>query len=331
MIYKTINPDEETRDGFLVSTRRKALWNVQFEILQKIVDVCKRNSLTVWAFGGTLLGAVRHHGFIPWDDDVDLLMPRPDYDKLIEIGPNEFNNPFFFQSPYTDKKYNRTFARVRNTETTGIQLSDIYTDINQGIFVDIFPCDAIEDDNEVYSRKSEWKKDLTSYLMYNQVKRPFDFSSLSIFSNRKVKQRIYRGKKIARSIGNDVECFQQIEEKYRRICWGTTKRVGPVTFMEWIFPIELFQGTVFVDFEGISLPAMSGYKEFLHIMYGDYMKPVRGASCHGSLLVDASHSYRHYLPILRKEYSVPQRLKRKLANLLHIHFKKPLGEELMEL
>ena len=86
------NMKEEVINGFIVSEKRKAIWNVELGLLKKLDEVCKKHSLRYWIECGTLLGAIRHQGFIPWDDDIDVVMPRKDYDKLYEISKEEFYN-----------------------------------------------------------------------------------------------------------------------------------------------------------------------------------------------------------------------------------------------
>ena len=78
---------DEIRNGFLVPSQKKKLWNVQIKLINEFARICKKYNLRWFAYSGTLLGAARHKGFIPWDDDVDLIMLRPDYNKFLEVAP----------------------------------------------------------------------------------------------------------------------------------------------------------------------------------------------------------------------------------------------------
>ena len=94
------NLEEEIICNFRVSSKRKKVWKVELDLLNNFIEICNKYKLTYFAIGGTLLGAIRHKGFIPWDDDIDIGMPREDYNKLLEIAKKEFKNPIFFQTPY---------------------------------------------------------------------------------------------------------------------------------------------------------------------------------------------------------------------------------------
>ena len=90
--------NEEVRCGYVVTHEMKKAWAVMLDLLAELDRVCKKNNIKYYANGGTMLGAVRHKGFIPWDDDIDVMMFREDYDRLMEIGPKEFTYPYFFQN-----------------------------------------------------------------------------------------------------------------------------------------------------------------------------------------------------------------------------------------
>ena len=111
---------------------------IQLEILKDFVKVCNKYNLQYFLDGGTLLGAVRHKGFIPWDDDLDLAMPREDYDTLIEIAPEIFDEPYFLQTPENDIGcFYGGYSKLRNSNTTGLEKRNKNHVCNQGIWIDI--------------------------------------------------------------------------------------------------------------------------------------------------------------------------------------------------
>ena len=146
---------DEERCGFKISSDMKKVWAVELDLLSEFQRICKKHGLVYYADGGTMLGAVRHNGFIPWDDDIDLMMMRDQYEELIAIAPHEFKYPYFFQTEYTDPSSLRGHAQLRNSQTTGILRSETkgIHSFNQGIFIDIFPLDAVPDNEELFEEK----------------------------------------------------------------------------------------------------------------------------------------------------------------------------------
>ena len=132
--------EEETICDFQVTKKRKKIWAISLDLLFKFDEVCRRHNLKYSLAFGSLLGAIRHNGFIPWDDDIDVVMPRADYEKLKEFK-TEFANPYFLQYPGEDEGYLFSFAKLRNSNTSGISWAFRYEGFNQGLFLDIFPLD----------------------------------------------------------------------------------------------------------------------------------------------------------------------------------------------
>ena len=129
--------------------KTKKIWAVELDLMNELLRVCNKYDIKIFAFGGTLLGAVRHHGFIPWDDDMDFCMDRANYNELLKHC-DEFKHPYFLQFAQSDEKYFFGYARLRNSNTTGIIEWNRSPDYNNGIYIDIFVLDGyLEDEKKV--------------------------------------------------------------------------------------------------------------------------------------------------------------------------------------
>ena len=117
------------------------LHKVEIEILDEIDRICRKNNINYCLAGGTLLGAVRHGGFIPWDDDLDVAMPRDDYEKFIDVCKSELSDDFYLHSIETDKTYWNAFIKIRKKHTIFEEINISGLRCDTGIYVDIFPLD----------------------------------------------------------------------------------------------------------------------------------------------------------------------------------------------
>lgn len=293
------NIGEEIRDGVLVSSNLKKIWKVEIELLVELLKVCEKYNLKCWVEGGTLLGAVRHKGFIPWDDDIDVVMLRDDYDKLMEIGPSEFHNPFFFQSVYSDNDYYRGHVQIRNSRTTGVIPYECKRKFNQGIFIDIFPLDGMPE-----NKKDQLVLMESSILMRKKMKRYHYFQLFgkpNIWGNwleqRKIDKEIdsvgfkdyYRGYEAMFRSNNISDCENLTYMSSCALDWGIDKHI--------------FDETLYVDFENIKVPIPAGYDKYLRLMYGDdYLIPKKTPNWHGEVIFDTEHSYIDTLPVIRKAW-----------------------------
>lgn len=289
-----MNLEAETRKGYNISAEMKQLWAVEMELLNKLLDVCNKHNLRIWADGGTLLGAVREHGYIPWDDDIDMAMLREDYDKLISVSQEEFTAPYHFQSGYTEDSYPMGHAQLRKDGTTAIQKGKEFFKYHQGVFIDIFVYDVVPDDidelNSLETSIAEMRSNLVRYcrgryLFYQPLyslklflfKLPIAITGYGRYFEKF--DNLLKGHK-----GNDVACMGFIWdlEHFRR-------------------NLSLYADTIYVPFEDIMMPIPSGYDTILRTQYGDYMKPVVAPSYHsGFVYLDTGKSYKEYLPIIYK-------------------------------
>jgi len=130
-------------------TLRKAQL-IMLEMLVEFDAICKKHDLRYWLDSGTLLGAVRHQGFIPWDDDIDLSMPVEDYNRFLKIAGNELSDEIFLQTSDTDKNFKFDYIKLRSNKASIVEFheKDKNIDYHQGVFVDIFPMLTIESSEE---------------------------------------------------------------------------------------------------------------------------------------------------------------------------------------
>ncbi len=145
-IHLTISKENlksEIKCGFNVSEQLKRIQFVQLDLLNELLRVCRKHDIKLSIFAGTMLGAIRHKGFIPWDDDIDVCMNIENFKRLCDIASTEFKDPYYFQTALTDRRFFCAFARLRNSETTGLLTFNYSTEYNNGIFIDIFVMDGI--------------------------------------------------------------------------------------------------------------------------------------------------------------------------------------------
>lgn len=261
--------DEEVRCDYTVSSKAKKIWAVELDLLHQLDTVCKANNLTYFAGAGTLLGAVRHQGFIPWDDDIDIYMLRPDYDKLIKLA-TEFKDPYFLQTAYTDQKVIRTFTKLRNTHTAFVTDWDVSHGVNQGlgIYIDIFPLDGISEN----FFKNRIQKAICHYyrILFST---PQKYNPKSKLHNK----IIGLIKRVAFHISrrHRLRNFQKFETYLKKYSVAGTKMWGNRTLFfncpKSRRPIEDWKDIMEAPFEFTTIPIPGNYDAILRQQYGEYM------------------------------------------------------------
>ena len=222
----------------------KPAQNIMLSLLQSFDKICKAHHLSYWLDHGTLLGAVRHGGFIPWDDDLDVTMPREDYEKFLELAGEELPSSVFLQTKETDPVTPVHYAKLRDRNSTYIDVWEEGKDIeyHQGIFIDIFPVNFIlPGDAKKYSRIMAMAK---------------------FFSNRYVKID-----SIARLFIDKLNKYHSVKNTYI-VSGGESMHYVTHVSKETVFPLK----TIF--FEGIEVPAPQKSDVYLSSIFGEnYMTP----------------------------------------------------------
>ncbi len=281
------------RFGYEISDDMKKVWEVELDLLDQLVSVCEKYNLRYFLNGGTLLGAVRHHGFIPWDDDIDVMMLREDYDKLWEVADKEFSDPYFFQTALSEDNFFRTHAQLRNSNTTGFIDDDLGKgDINLGIFIDILPVDVLP--------KSEFELKLFRLLIMVHKFTLIYGCKTDMKDENLVGKLIYIYSHLVLKFVPYKKYFdffnRHILAKYRD---KDTGRVGDVT-LKWLpgvhWKSEWFSDYLMMDFEDRQYRVPIGYDEILTCQYGDYMTvPKDVKNVHGNVTFDPDTPYKEWL------------------------------------
>ena len=234
------------------------LRQIQMGILDEVHQFCEANGLRYFLSSGTLIGAVRHKGYIPWDDDIDIYMPRQDYEQFLQTY-SDTKGIYRAINPATEPHYYYTFAKVVDLRTRMVEKETEGYEI--GVYMDIFPVDYVTEDLQERERIFKRKK-----LLY-KIRRCKISNSNPLRS--KLAYFVYRHWPLSvRQIERRIRQLIVLDTPTQTVCNMT--EAGPA--LKGCFPAEDIASSVDIEFEGRMYKTMVGYKDYLERTYGDYMK-----------------------------------------------------------
>ncbi len=248
---------------------------VQLELAKEVKRICKELGIHYFLDSGTLLGAVRHKGFIPWDDDLDIAMLRDDYERFMREAPALLPLDYYLQNWESDKGYGFAFAKLRKNNTVFVEEAAERTSAHKGIYVDIFPYDVYPEDKK--KRKWQGKRCfwLRRLVLAKCGYKPWIMSS-SNTAIRLAKGLAYGVLGVFAKIVPKVALINQYVSTCTKYNGEESKYLyeqgGASDYGEWVVPRKCFESFVELPFEDDQFECPSGYDEYLTCVYHDYMK-----------------------------------------------------------
>lgn len=288
---------------YTVSEKRKRVWEKELELYDIFRSICDENELRYFVICGSLLGAVRHQGFIPWDDDMDVAMPRADFDRFVALAQksDRFRYPYFFQSHETEDSYVLGNVRIRNSATTAITQRGIDSgfSFNQGIWFSIFPYDNVPDD------EAELESFRKQVYFFKTAIHNGCYGSFSRGKSLKANLMTLFGKAVIAVFGKTRAC-ENYTKLVSRYSHENTKRFCSVATSSFssrkkIFRKEWYDTLIDAPFENRTVPIPENYDEVLNVLYSDWKTPKRLTTTHGSTYFDPDRPYTYYLENGRKK------------------------------
>lgn len=236
---------------------------IQVKILSYVDMICRKHQIKYSLYGGTLIGAIRHKGFIPWDDDIDIIMPREDYKRLIQVFDN--NGIYVLHSLENDKDYESPYAKVEDSRTL---LEENSTTKNYGIAIDIFPCDYVGDT----------KQDAIRFVKRREIIRKLYLSKLVIPSHRnkwykRIAIVLFKTLLVCVNIRSIAVLRSNMAQKINeRTKYSADVVLASNYGIKEIIPTDMFDHLIQVEFEGLNFYAFEKYHIYLSSVFGNYMQ-----------------------------------------------------------
>lgn len=256
-----------TEERFLKPEEAEQLKIIEYAILKEIKKICDNYNLHFFMIGGTLLGAVRHHGFIPWDDDIDIGLLRKDYETFIKVAPKELPSHLFVSNYHTDEGMGEPFTKVMDMRGRLVEIFASTSNSPKGVFVDVFPVDHVPDSKikRIIHRFKNYE--LRKLILLNAN---YNFRKTGI---KKIGYDILRTYAKMRGRKSLVDAYEKNASKYEHIpCKNVVILGSNYGYEIENIDIGAMSSVQMVSFEGGQYPIPVGYERYLRKVYGDYMQ-----------------------------------------------------------
>ncbi len=262
------------------------------DVLKELIRVCDENGLTYFACGGTCIGALRHDGFIPWDDDLDVFMPRPDYEKLWELRDCFQKESFKLCRTTKEKNYHHRVQQLVDLNTTFINQRSVNEDIEHGVYIDILPIDACA---PTKAKRFSQRIQAMLFSVYNIQCLP------EFHGGRLFKTAVSIALKLVPSKNARFRIWSRCERKMTKYDWDKATQAielaASVKVLRNPYPKEWFDGVIKHKFEDIELNLPVGVDNYLTQVFGDYMSLPPDSERHprhNTVKIDLENGYEMY-------------------------------------
>lgn len=285
--------ESEIRENFQVDATMKTVWAAELEILSEIVKVCERHGLTWYMAFGSLLGTVRHQGFVPWDDDMDICMKREDYMQLLTYLPQELPEGYVVKSPLLESGYTEYHSCVMNSDSISIEPEHLkkFHGCPFIVGIDIFPLDYLPDGEHstedslqfkmfgiarqgaMMVKNGEHGEDLDDILnlLEQQCDVTIERTYMEHPNSEEARDELVAG---LWGLANEIAMCGNSAESKRIAMYRDYFNYHKFYETKW------FENVEYLPFEGFDVPVPCGYDEILRATYGDYSVRIKSGTLH---------------------------------------------------
>lgn len=266
------------------------LQKTEFEMLKEFVRICDELDLKYYLVCGSALGAVKYGGFIPWDDDIDVGMPREDYEIFCEKAQAMLPEHLFLQNSNTDKYYHLAFSKIRNNNTTFVEKSCANLNINHGVYIDVFPLDGYPRDarSQIRLEREKYRYSLARLCCLNV---PLTWKTKILVFIEKLFGIHRNPKRFVRRIDREIRKYSTSDSD---ILCNHGNWQGKLEYA----PKEQYGDGTIAEFEGLTVRIPEKYDEYLTQKYGDWRADLpkeKQQGHHYHYVCDIEHAYNEYI------------------------------------